>query len=157
MRLLPMSSPLTCRFENGSLALGAIVGSLFSSSMMMGMAGLLLVRRWCTYLVALITLGGVRSFDVGAVIGLGAALPLTLGGCIDSTLGGVVLVMMDYRALMWHAWVSLSAAPGGVFCFINCKNCCAARRVRSAWRVKGRCSLLGRGGRCLFYAPLWCG
>ena len=63
------------------------------------------------------------------IIGLGAVLPLTPGGCIASALGGVVSVMMDCRALMWPAWVSLSAASGGVFCFIDCKNCCAVRRV----------------------------
>ena len=60
---------------------------------MMGM-GLFLVHRWCTCLVALITLGAVGSFDVGEEIGLGAALLLTLGGCIISTLGKVALVMM---------------------------------------------------------------
>ena len=115
-----MSSPLTFCYGNASLLLEVIVGSRSTSSMMVGM-GLLPVRCCCTCLVALITLGAVGSFDVGVVIGLGATLLLTLGGCVVFTLGGVVSVMMVCRALMWPAWVSLSAASGGVFCFINCK------------------------------------
>jgi hypothetical protein len=121
--------------EKFALLLGLMLGGS-SSSMMMGM-GLLLVHRWFTCLVALITLGAVGSFDVGAEIGLGAVMPFTLGGCNASTLGGVDSVMMDCRALIWPAWVSLFAASGGVFCFINCKNCCAARRVRSASESEG--------------------
>ena len=83
--LLPMSLPLTFRLEKFALLLGVMLGG--SSSMMMGM-GLLLVRRWFTCLVALITLGAVGSFGVGAEIGLGAVMPFTLGGCKASTLGG---------------------------------------------------------------------
>jgi len=69
--------------------------------------------------VALITLRAVGSFDIEVEIGLGLVLPLTLGGCIGSTLGGVVSVMMDYRDLMWPAWVSLSATSVRIFYFIN--------------------------------------
>ena len=94
-------------------------------------------------MVALITLGAVGSFDVGAEIGVGAVMSFTLGGCNSSTLGGVDSVMMDYRALMWPAWVSFSVASFGVFCFTNCKNCCAARRVRSASESEGTLQFVG--------------
>ena len=94
-------------------------------------------------MVVLITLGAVGSFDVGAEIGLGAVMLFTLGGCNASTLGGVDSVMMDCRALMWPAWVSFSVASFGVFCFINCKNCCAARRVRSASESEGTLQFVG--------------
>jgi len=123
LRLLPMSLPLTFRFGKCSMLPRVMIVGSSSSSTMMGM-GLLLVRRQCTCLVALITLGAVGSFEVGAEIGLGAVIPFTLGGCKASTLGGVVSVMIDCRALTWKAWVILSAAPGGVFCFIICRNCC---------------------------------
>ena len=86
LRLLPMISLLTFRFEKFALLLGVMIGCSSSSSMMMGI-GLRLVHRWCTCLVVLITLGAVGSFDVGAEIGLGAVMPFTLGGCNASTLG----------------------------------------------------------------------
>ena len=94
-------------------------------------------------MVVLITLGAVGSFDVGAEIGLDVVMPFTLGGCNASTLGGVDLVMMDCRALMWPAWVSFSVASFGVFCFINCKDCWAARRVRSASESEGTLQFVG--------------
>ena len=110
-----MSSSLTCRFGKESLLLEVILGDSASSSMMMGM-GLFLVCRWCTCLVALITLGAVGSFDVGAEIGLLVAPCLTLEGAALSTLGGVASVMVVYKALVCPAWASLSAALIGVIC-----------------------------------------
>ena len=65
LRLLPMILPLTFYFGKFALLLGVMIGNSPSSSMMMGI-GLLLVRRCCTCLVVLITLGAVGSFDVGA-------------------------------------------------------------------------------------------
>ena len=110
-----------------------------SSSRMMGM-GLFLVRCWCTCLMALITLGAVRSFDVGAAVGM---LVLALGGASSATLGGVLSARMDRRALMWPAWVSLSAAVFVVVFLINCRNSCATRRVRFASHIVGSLQCVG--------------
>jgi len=68
------------------------------------------------YLVALITLGAVGLFDVGAEIGLLVTPWLTLKDATFSTLGVVHLLMMVCRALMCPAWVSLSDALSGVIC-----------------------------------------
>jgi len=92
-----------------------MIGGFDFSSTMMGM-GLFLVRRCCSCLMALITLGAVRLFGIGAEIRLLVVLWLTLRGAALSTLGGVASVMMVCKALMCPAWVSLSAALIGVIC-----------------------------------------
>ena len=77
-----------------------------SPSMIIGMGVLLRVWRWCTYIVALTTLGDVASVDV-------EASPATLGGWLVPTLGSWRFSRIVVSSLMALACLLLSSAEIG--------------------------------------------
>ena len=120
------------------LLMASLLASAPSSpSRIVGMGVLLRVWRWCTYVVALTTLGDVASVDV-------VALPATLGGWLVPTLGSWLFANIVVRASKALACLHLRLARVGIVACIDWSNSAAAAMVRSASDTEGMLQGVGK-------------